>query len=357
VSSELDLHRHACAEAGVGVYEQDAQWRLTYVSDDLQRTLRTLLGRENAEFVGKDPRDTFFFSTNGPARDALKNAHATANGAPITFEFKVDGKNGAEVWFEGRESVLFDEVGNFAGCRGVFIDISRRRAAEAASEAKSRFMTAISHELRTPLNAILGYSEMILEEGGIEADAGAYLGKVIASARGLLGLIDDILLYAELDAGAANQTSVTPAILNDLLGEVAESASVRADERGNQIVVTPLVEHNAVAVDPAALRRYLTILMDNAVKFTSNGVIELSAQPSEGGGVCVRVRDSGVGFDSTLGAQLFSAFEQGEGGYARAAGGLGLGLALAAKLARSMGGRIEVSSQPGLGAEVALILR
>ncbi|GAM97352.1 signal transduction histidine kinase [alpha proteobacterium U9-1i] len=230
----MKLYQHACAEAQVGVYEQDADCQLTYVSENLQRALREVLQRGDIEFLGKDPREIFLFNTAGPGRADLLKEHAQSGGKPVTFEFRLTDRDGRDIWFKGRELVTYGTNGAFLGCKGVFIVITRRKAAEAASQAKSRFMTAISHELRTPLNAIIGYAELIAEEELLksEGDGARYLERVHSAAGHLLALIDEVLMFTDLENASGAAIPERLGIENfcrSIIGEFTAAAQARAN--------------------------------------------------------------------------------------------------------------------------------
>jgi signal transduction histidine kinase len=235
-----------------------------------------------------------------------------------------------------------------------------RRSAEEASLAKSSFLANVSHELRTPLNAIIGYSE-ILEEDCIDAqnDTGAADAKKVSrSAYHLLALINDLLDHSKIEAGKMD-LNPTKTALGPLVDEVSEALRPRAKEHGNDLVVhcDPLIG-NAI-LDGMRLKQCLLNLATNAVKFTRDGKITISARPLEHEGVAFlrfSIKDSGIGMSSETINKLFVPFVQADEATSQKFGGTGLGLVITRRLAEAMGGSVSVESVEGQGSTFTLLM-
>ncbi len=259
--------------------------------------------------------------------------------------------------------LLIGALAVFVARRMVANQIAVLASAEAAlesSRAKSEFIATMSHELRTPLNAIIGYGELIGEQVSPgdenEQDIRADSGRIVRSAQHLLGLINNILDHARLDAGAWKIAS-TPIAAGQIMSEVDEIVRPLALARGNALSFSAEAGAEWTLGDPARLRQCLLNLVGNAIKFTSNGAVTVSARAvTEGGGryILFDVADTGIGIDPNAQSRLFAPFVQADTSIARLYGGSGLGLSIARKAARAMGGDITFSSTPGEGSVFTL---
>ncbi len=227
------------------------------------------------------------------------------------------------------------------------------RRAEGASRAKSLFLANMSHEIRTPLNAVLGYTQLLLEDRRQPADARERLQVVHSAGYRLLGLINDVLDLAKIEAGGL-QLSEGPIHLARELADVAALFAPRAREKGLdlrldlQLDGVPLLRGDRTKLGQVVLN-----LLGNALKFTDEGAITLRAR-REAGITQIEVEDTGPGMSAAEVATLFTAFRQGSAG--REKGGTGLGLALSRSIAQAMGGDLLLASTPGMGTQVQLTL-
>jgi PAS domain S-box-containing protein len=230
--------------------------------------------------------------------------------------------------------------------------------AEAANRAKSMFLSTMSHEIRTPLNAVLGYSQLMLRDPALAANAKANLKIINRSGEHLLKMIDEILDLAKIEAGRMELTSRTFQV-RGLLRDMEAMFRLRAEAKGLQLAAAAggePVEH--LRADEGKIRQVLINLVGNAIKFTERGRIELelSLEFRAGGRLWLsaRVGDTGMGMTAEELSTLFRPFVQGEGGQHTRQGGTGLGLAISQEVAHLMGGEITVRSTPGLGSSFLL---
>jgi hydrogenase maturation protease len=235
-----------------------------------------------------------------------------------------------------------------------------KEQAEAASRAKSEFLSNMSHEVRTPLNAILGLTDLCLL-GADPARQRSHLGNIRKAADHLLGIINDILDFSRIEAGRLVLERL-PIHLPSLIDEVASLFSGRIRECGLQLRVdiSPGIQHNLLG-DPLRLKQILINLLGNAVKFSQYGTIELrcAIDSSSGGDEMLhfQVIDQGIGIAAVECELLFAAFSQADNSTTRRYGGSGLGLAISKRLVELMGGRIWVDSQPGVGSNFQFTIR
>jgi signal transduction histidine kinase/DNA-binding response OmpR family regulator len=240
----------------------------------------------------------------------------------------------------------------------------------SANRLKSEFLANISHELRTPLNAIIGYSDMLIQGiyGDLTEQQADRLSRVNGGGRSLLGMIDNILALARIEAGKI-VLSMTRIPLHGFLEGIVTEMGAKAAEKNLSLTLLP-DESNCIALaDPTALHGVMTNLIDNALKFTHDGGIDLSIERlsvyqnhlllgkplpadveiADGDWVIIRVHDTGIGVTPEQQQYIFDEFRQGDGSSKREYGGSGLGLAVAQRLLVLMRGSIRLQSEPGNG--------
>jgi signal transduction histidine kinase/ActR/RegA family two-component response regulator len=236
-----------------------------------------------------------------------------------------------------------------------------RKAAEAASEAKSQFLANMSHELRTPLNAIIGFSEILIEDLEYEQrlDSASDATRVRNAARQLLGLINAILDLSRLDVGRLELAN-DEVSLDRLVAEAVCEAQDKAGRNSNILRVSDDCEALVVAGDGPRLQQCLAGLLDNACKFTTAGTVSVDLRsftdPDGRDWADLSVIDTGIGIDPAQLGELFTAFMQADPSNTRRHGGTGVGLALIRRLAQAMGGDLLVSSTLGEGSRFTLRL-
>ncbi|RMG55595.1 MAG: response regulator [Bacteroidetes bacterium] len=230
--------------------------------------------------------------------------------------------------------------------------IEAKNAAEAASQAKTEFLSVMSHEIRTPLNAVIGYASL-LKDTTPRPDQIEYIDALRVASESLLSLINDILDYNKIDAGMI-ELEQHELRLGELIENVAKTHLHRAEERQVRlkIVIDPRLPGSVMA-DPVRLGQVLNNLISNAVKFTEKGEVTIRATLSREGqedvGVQFAVIDTGIGIDPKLHEKVFDRFTQADSTISRRFGGTGLGLSITRQLVTLMGGKIRLESQPGEG--------
>lgn len=232
-----------------------------------------------------------------------------------------------------------------------------RKAADSANSAKSSFLAVMSHEIRTPLNGVLGMVEL-LSLTPLDTEQRSTLDVVRTSGKALQRIIDDILDFSKIEAGKL-ELSPIPVSISDIVSGACSLYRGSASNKGlaTHCHIDPSIS-SALIVDPLRLGQILNNFIANAIKFTSQGSVEVDAALVARGlateTICISVRDSGVGMSAETQARLFQPFAQATPDTARNHGGTGLGLAICKRIADMMGGTITVTSESGKGSMMSL---
>ena len=227
-----------------------------------------------------------------------------------------------------------------------------REAALRAGREKAEFLANMSHEIRTPVNAVIGFADL-LARTPLAGEQKEYARTIQQAGHQLIRIIDDILDISKLEAGSVTPEDV-PFSPRDALQDLLVMLRPGANEKGLELALT--LERGVpeqVRGDPARFRQVFTNLVNNAIKFTDRGSVEVTANYRAGeagdGRLQVVVRDTGIGIDAEQRRRLFRPFAQADASISRRFGGTGLGLVIADRLVALMGGRIELQSAPGEG--------
>jgi len=229
------------------------------------------------------------------------------------------------------------------------------RDADAANRAKANFLSVMSHELRTPLSAVIGYTDLIDRGvvGEVNDDQRKFLGRIRASSNHLLQIIEEILAYAGTEMGE-ERLVLEETTLGELMDGVIAVTQPLANESGLEYHVQVDAPDARLNTDTRKVRQILVNLISNALKFTQDGEVRVTAGIDDG--LVISVRDTGVGIPEDRIDDIFEKFWQVEDPMTRRAGGTGLGLTVAQSFTRLLGGTLDVESEEGVGSTFTLRL-
>jgi PAS domain S-box-containing protein len=331
------------------VYMKDADLRYRYVN---ARTAK-ILGRPAEQLIGH--QDGELMLGDAAAAAQLTERQVFDSGAKFVGEERFVDPQG-QVHHLWSVKVPLGLPGPVTGLIGLSTDVTElhrlKEQADAASQAKSDFLSNMSHEIRTPMNSIIGMAHLALKSVA-DARQRDYLQKIFHSGQHLLGLINDILDFSKIEAGKL-ELEVLDFRLDTLLANIASQLGDAAAVKGLALqfdIATELPQR--WRGDPLRLEQVLLNLTSNAIKFSDNGSIFVRVRQSEERGshsmLRFEVQDRGIGMKQEEVAQLFRSFHQADPSTTRKYGGSGLGLVISKQLVELMGGKVGVYSQPGLG--------
>jgi len=327
----------------------------------------TLFGYSTAEAVGASI-DALIVPDSLRSESSDLEARARA-GEIVRVEIERRRKDGRPI--QVRLSAAAVKAAPEGGLVALYEDISDRKAAEQAmraarelaervARARSAFLANMSHEIRTPMNAVLGFVELVLDTE-LQVEQRRALELVRSSSEALLTILNDILDYSKIEAEHLELESI-PFDLPKVVHATATLLAVRAREKHLELTVDvpPDVPH-IMRGDPTRVRQVLMNLIGNAIKFTEQGEVDVSAAVvgyhDDRTSVRFRVRDTGIGISDEQLATIFDEFTQADASMTRRYGGTGLGLAISRKLVALMGGQLSVTSEVGRGSEFSFTLR
>jgi len=303
-------------------------------------------------FVHPDDLNEFISRINKAMKDDI----------PFDFEFRIIRPDKSQWYAHAVGSLMKNIKGHLKTFEGQFSDITLRKQsemeliqakekAEESDRLKSAFLANMSHEIRTPMNAIIGFTQL-LSDPNIAADRKEEFIKIIThNGQTLMRLIDDIIDIARIEAGQLI-INIAECHLDVLLPELQKQFLEIVQILGKKnldIVLDIPAEKIVCQTDSFRLRQVLSNLIDNAIKFTQDGYVEIGLRKTDDNKLLFYVRDTGIGIPEDKLSLIFSRFRQLEEADTRTYGGTGLGLTISQNLVRMLNGEIQVDSKPGEG--------
>lgn len=317
---------------------------------------------EYESLEGKNDYD--FFDIDSANKQRKDDEIVIKSGKSIIDKVElIHPKYGISTWLKTTKSPIYDMEGNIDGviCMGLDITQSKReedellrtkKIAENANKAKSEFLANMSHEIRTPLNAVIGFSEL-LQKTYLDIVQKQYLENIDISGKALLGIVNDILDFSKIEAGKLEFNFIETDIVS-LAENSMDIVRYNASKKDIELIINISPEYPRIAkLDPVRVKQILINLLNNAIKFTEKGEVELKVEfvdLGEGfGKYDFLVTDTGIGITPEQQNKIFNAFSQADTSTTRKYGGTGLGLTISKLLVEKMGGDIGLESEFGLG--------
>ncbi len=269
-------------------------------------------------------------------------------------------KDGKIIWTEQKNVYIHNKNGNLLSTESIVRDITGRKKAEEDLKAalekaeqgdrlKTSFLNNLSHEIRTPLNAIVGFSDMIKDQGVPREHIRYCIDVIHQSSDQLIHVVEDIISISTIETGQL-EIYETEFELEQMMSKVKARFNIKAELKGVELNYSIDVNggNTMIISDMHKIERILTHLVDNALKFTDEGLVEFGCT-LENRQLQFFVSDTGIGIDKDMHEKIFQRFHQAEIELSQKRGGLGLGLPVSKAFIESLGGRIWLESQPGSG--------
>jgi PAS domain S-box-containing protein len=344
------------------LWETDADGNVTYAS----RGLAKGVGLPAQDLLGRPFASLFQIDVGGAGWDRLCLAMSARQAIECAVELPFAH---TRMWWQVTSRPVRTANGQFTGFMGVAHNITAERQARSKlseekdaairdNARKSRFLAMMSHELRTPLNAIVGFAELLLSPSATniaEPQRREHLQTILDSSSHLQSLIIDMLDVTRMEKGKLQL--IEQEVDAAEIAEVAVKMCRDAAEKSDTTIIASVIEGIELRCDATRTRQILINLVTNAVKFSpSGGIVKVSFEKSQDGGLAISVRDEGIGIRSEDMERIFEPFVQVDEGQARQFGGMGLGLAIARQIALLHGGDVTIASAPGAGTTARFVL-
>ncbi|WP_343632821.1 CHASE3 domain-containing protein [Fluviicola sp.] len=355
----------------LGVYVVDADGVPFFTNSEAVRILGEGIISGNNYSNVREFYKSYIIGTNEPYPVEKRPVVRVLNGeSNICVEDVETDKDGVRIPLRINATHIADEEGNIEFAIAVFEDITSvkeaenelrkaKKQAEESSELKEMFLANMSHEIRTPMNAVIGFTDLLLKRNLNEEEMG-YVRIIKTSGENLLRIINDVLDISKIESGLMT-FEIHPIAINGLFSSIKVMFAQKAREKNLQLTFTddPNIPASILG-DPTRLTQIIMNLVGNAIKFTQEGSVEVSAKligrEEEHIQIEFSVKDTGIGIPAEKLDTIFERFTQAEKHTTRKFGGTGLGLNIVKQLVELQGGTITVNSREGAGSEFKFLL-
>lgn len=353
----------------IGVFRVTLEGDIIYCNSALVK----LFGMESAlDLIGTNSRELF---ADAEDREQILNRLINSEEDSVISEKQLVRKDGSVFWGRLHIKVIKDANGDYLYRDGTIEDVSDQKLlekslmeakekAQMADRLKSTFLANMSHEIRTPMNAILGFSELLLDTGIPNAQKVEFSSLIINNGNILMNLIDDIIDISKIEA---EETKITMApyrislVLQDLYVQFTQRIKKSRRKLNLKLDIDDSLKDKLVTCDRHRFRQVVSNMLDNALKFTSEGEISFGLLtqnfPDGNESILVYIEDTGIGIPEDKLKLIFEQFRQVDESPTRRFGGTGLGLYICQKLVALMGGKINVASKLGKGSRFEIVMK
>lgn len=362
-----EKYRSIIDNMNLGLLEVDTEEKILFAN----QCFCDMCGYDLDELLGKRATQIFAKGENIELMER-KNEERRRVGTSDAYEIAVKDKRGRVRWWLVSGAARYDEHGNLTGSIGIHFDITdqkqlefeltiAREQAEQSTRSKELFLANMSHEIRTPMNAILGMSNQ-LSKTTLNKKQQFCLDTINSASENLLVIINDILDLSKIEAGKLSLEKIAfeP---SEVIKRAIQVLVHKAEEKGLQMGNSYFDEKTSPVLigDPYRLNQILLNILNNAIKFTEKGTVDIRLTVLNDGRLTqtiqVDIEDTGIGMDESFKDSLFEKFSQEEASVTRQYGGTGLGMSICKQLIELMDGEIFVTSTKNVGTTISFVLK
>lgn len=346
----------AIKQSPASIVITDTKGNIEFVNEKVE----SVTGYNKAELVGRNP--SIFKSGHTSEKEYKDMWNSIINGKTWRGEFLNKSKDGKYFWELASISPIKNTEGKLTHFLAVKEDITSdkekekklieaKEKAELSDKLKSEFLAQMSHEIRTPINVILSFTSLLQSEfiNNVDEDTQTIFNSIESSGQRIIRTIDLIINMSELQSGSYETDPKNTDVVSKIIDPLILEYKVLAQKKGLELEFNPATNNISLFVDEYSTSQIFSNLIDNAIKYTQEGKVEVHLFADEHSVITVEVRDTGIGISEKYLPELFKPFSQEEQGYTRRYEGNGLGLAIVKKYCELNNAEIRVKSKKGEG--------